>query len=91
MHAVRAYALFSENVAKQFQISRQDQDAFSLTSHAKASTARREGFFEHEIVAVGGVREDDGTYVTSTTIVHMIGYYLLLRVQQRNMRCFSTV
>lgn len=38
-----------------------------------------------------GVREDDGTCVTSTTIVHMIGYYLLLRMQQRNIRYFSTV
>lgn len=56
-------SIISENVAKQFNISRAEQDAFSLSSHKKAADARRSKVFEREIVAVGGVTEDDGNTV----------------------------
>lgn len=61
--------LTAENVAKQFEISREDQDAFALQSHQRAAAAQDGGKFKDEIVAVttlegktfevdGGVRRD---------------------------------
>ncbi|XP_042188055.1 3-ketoacyl-CoA thiolase, peroxisomal [Callorhinchus milii] len=44
--------LTSENVAEQFGISRERQDAFALTSHQKAARAQKEGLFEVEMVPV---------------------------------------
>lgn len=41
-----------ENVAEDFQISRADQDAFSLSSQQKAGAALARGRFEREIVPV---------------------------------------
>jgi 3-oxoadipyl-CoA thiolase len=41
-----------ENVARDFQISRDDQDAFALRSQARTAAARAGGFFDGEIVAV---------------------------------------
>jgi 3-oxoadipyl-CoA thiolase len=41
-----------ENVAAEFGISRQDQDAFALRSQQKAAAAQRNGRFEKEIAAV---------------------------------------
>ena len=42
--------LTAENVASQFRISREDQDAFSLESHRRAVTALDAGRFNEEIV-----------------------------------------
>ncbi|MFT4623034.1 MAG: acetyl-CoA acyltransferase [Myxococcota bacterium] len=42
----------AENVATQFEVSRADQDAFSLQSHTKALAAIAEGRFVAEIVPV---------------------------------------
>lgn len=42
----------AENVAAEFKISREDQDAFSLRSQQKAAAAREGGFFAGEIVPV---------------------------------------
>lgn len=42
----------SENVAKRYGISREDQDAFATESHRKASKAQKEGLFDKEIVPV---------------------------------------
>ena len=41
-----------ENVARDFQISREDQDAFALRSQTRTAAARAGGFFDGEIVAV---------------------------------------
>jgi len=41
-----------ENVAEQFSVSREDQDAFALASQQKTAAARDRGFFDNEIVAV---------------------------------------
>ena len=46
----------AENVAKKFEISRADQDAFALKSQQKASAAIAAGKFKDEIVAVRGIR-----------------------------------
>lgn len=55
----------SDTLAKEFGISREKQDAFSLASHRKAHVAQARGLFSHEIVPVmmrGGsvVDVDDG-------------------------------
>ncbi len=42
----------AENVARQWQITREEQDAFALASQQKASAARASGRFEDEIVPV---------------------------------------
>ncbi len=46
----------AENVARRFEISRADQDAFALRSHQKAAAAQKAGAFEEEIVTVKAVR-----------------------------------
>ena len=42
----------AENVAEKYQISREDQDAFALTSQMRAKKALEEGRFKDEIVPV---------------------------------------
>jgi acetyl-CoA acyltransferase len=41
-----------ENVAEQFNVSRQDQDAFAFRSQHRWAAAQKSGFFEREIVSV---------------------------------------
>ncbi len=41
----------AEKVARQYKISREEQDGFALRSHALATRARDEGIFEDEIVS----------------------------------------
>jgi acetyl-CoA C-acetyltransferase/acetyl-CoA acyltransferase len=42
----------AENVAKDFKISREEQDSFSLSSHKKAEAAIAKGIFKEEIIPV---------------------------------------
>jgi acetyl-CoA acyltransferase len=42
----------AENVAEQFQISREDQDAFALRSQQRWAAAHARGFFEKQLVPV---------------------------------------
>jgi acetyl-CoA acyltransferase len=42
--------LTAENVAKQYKVSREDQDAFALRSHQRAAAAQDAGKFDDEIV-----------------------------------------
>lgn len=42
----------AENLAEQYHISRQDQDAFAALSHARASAAQTQGILGEEIVSV---------------------------------------
>lgn len=44
--------LTAEAVAKEFNVSREDQDAFALHSHQKAATAIKEGYFQSGIVPI---------------------------------------
>lgn len=41
-----------ENVAEEFQVSREDQDKFALRSQERAVAAQKSGFFDSEIVPV---------------------------------------
>src|SRR5690606_30983900 len=42
----------AEAVAKEYQVSREDQDAFSFASHQKALNAIKNGFFKDDIVPI---------------------------------------
>jgi acetyl-CoA acyltransferase len=59
----------AENVAKKFNVSRADQDAFALRSQEKASAAIKAGKFVQEIVPVKSVRYKDGKRVESDFLV----------------------
>lgn len=51
----------AENVAKKFEVSREDQDAFALRSHERALNAIDKGHFKNEIVPIEvEVFGDDG-------------------------------
>lgn len=44
------YSITSENVAAEYGITREEQDAFSVLSHQKAAAAQKAGYFKEEIV-----------------------------------------
>jgi len=50
----------AENVARRFEISRADQDAFANESQRRAAEARKTGLFQEEIVPVETEVFDDG-------------------------------
>jgi acetyl-CoA C-acetyltransferase len=47
-------------VARELEISREEQDGWALRSHERAARAQDSGFFDDEIVAVGAVTADEG-------------------------------
>ncbi|KAL7319223.1 3-ketoacyl-CoA thiolase with broad chain length specificity [Mucor circinelloides] len=49
----------SENVAAEFQVSREKQDAFAAESHRKADVAQKNGWFQEEIVPVEAIVTDE--------------------------------
>jgi len=48
----------AENVAKKYDISRKDQQAFAISSHQKAFDAQTSGKFKNEIVTIGSCETD---------------------------------
>lgn len=52
----------SENVAKRFNVTREQQDAFAVTSHQKAAKAIAEGKFKDEIIPVATRLYKDGAW-----------------------------
>jgi acetyl-CoA acetyltransferase family protein len=61
----------AENVARDFKISRQEQDEFSLKSHQKAENAIKTGIFAQEIIPVYNnkdkmIDEDEGVRKNQT-------------------------
>jgi acetyl-CoA acetyltransferase family protein len=50
----------AENLVRDFNLSRQEQDAFALESHRRASEAQKRGILAQEIVPVNTLREDAG-------------------------------
>jgi acetyl-CoA acyltransferase len=48
----------AENLARKYQITRKDQQAMAVASHAKAAQAQAAGKLKDEIVALGEVGED---------------------------------
>jgi len=60
----------AENVAERYQISREEQDAFALASHQKATAAIQEGRFKEEIVPLTVTEKfwQDGKIVTNSFV-----------------------
>ncbi|KAG1679762.1 Acetyl-CoA acetyltransferase, cytosolic [Nymphon striatum] len=54
----------AENVAKQFDISREDQDKFALNSQHRAEKAQKSGLFDNEIVPVTVTSKKGETDIT---------------------------
>jgi acetyl-CoA acyltransferase len=59
----------AENVAKRFEVSREQQDAFALSSQKKAAAAIAAGKFASEIVPVTALRFENGERVASSFTV----------------------
>lgn len=65
--------LTAEAVAKQYNVSREDQDAFALNSHLKALKAQAEGKFDTQIVPINIDQtfiNEDGKKETKSYIVN---------------------
>ncbi|MCS7039597.1 MAG: acetyl-CoA C-acyltransferase, partial [Caldilineales bacterium] len=63
--------LTAENVAAQYRVSREDQDAFALESHRRAAAAIRAGRFAEEIVPLPVTEvwvDEDGRVQRSETV-----------------------
>jgi len=58
--------LTAENVAEQWNVSREDMDRFAQQSQERAVAAQGSGFFEREITPWDGVAKDDGPRPDST-------------------------
>jgi acetyl-CoA acyltransferase len=69
----------AENVAKRYQITRDDQEEFAVQSHAKAAAAQAAGKFADEIVPIGRngeVIEQDGCIRPGTSREALAGLKL---------------
>merc|ERR1719499_634604 len=70
--ALLPMGITSENVAKEFGVSRQDQDQLAVMSHARAAAAKQK--FQSEIVPVTTIMKDPKTNKKQTvTIRHHYG------------------
>ncbi len=56
---LRNQGIGAQMIADQWDITREELDAFSMESHRRAARATAEGRFEHEIIPIA-VRDDDG-------------------------------
>ncbi|ATO20173.1 3-oxoadipyl-CoA thiolase [Acinetobacter sp. LoGeW2-3] len=52
LYGVETMPETAENVAAQFNINREDQDKFALTSQQRTAAAQAKGFFQNEIIPV---------------------------------------
>jgi len=74
-----AMGVTAENVAREFQITRQQQDEFAVASQNKAEAAQKAGRFKDEIVAVsiktrkGDVVVDQDEYIRPGTTMDLVG------------------
>jgi len=60
--------LTAERVARRYEVSREDQDAFSYQSHQKALAAQADGRFDHELIPVPVTTAVPGTRTGKPTI-----------------------
>ncbi|MBX6742127.1 MAG: thiolase family protein, partial [Acetobacteraceae bacterium] len=66
----------AENVARRYQVTRRDQEAFAVESHRKAAEAQQEGRLDAEIVPItadGKTVERDGCIRPETTAETLAG------------------
>ena len=74
--AYMSMGLTAENVAKRYQITREDQEKFALASHQKAAKAWEAGNYDAEVTAVqsnGHKVEKDGCIRPDTTLEALAG------------------
>ena len=58
--------LTAENLQRQYNITREEQDAFSFRSHQNALAAQSGGRFDDELVPVSGLSKDEGPRADTT-------------------------
>ncbi|WLR53031.1 thiolase family protein [Bacillus tianshenii] len=56
----------AENVARKYDVTRDQQDRYALNSHEKAVAAQRNGWFDEEIVSIHGAEKDECPRPTTT-------------------------
>jgi acetyl-CoA acyltransferase 1 len=69
MDCLTPMGVTSENVVKEYGLSRARLDAFAAESHRRAAAAQAAGKFDQEIVPVGDVSKDDGIRANTTVEV----------------------
>jgi len=62
----------AENLARKYQITREEQEKFACQSHKKAAEAQKSGKFKDEIVPINAVSED-GCIRPDTTVETLAG------------------
>ena len=65
-HLYLSMGITAENVAKKYNISRTEQQEFSLESHRKANEAQQKNKFKNEITKVGDCETDENIRPNST-------------------------
>ena len=74
-HVYFSIGTTAENVAKKYNISRNEQQEFAISSHQKAHEAQTKGNFKNEIVSIGDC-DTDGNIRPSRTIEKLDGLKL---------------
>ena len=70
--ALTTMGLTAERVARHYQISREDQDAFALASHQKAVAAQAAGRFVDELIPVTVVNSVPGAKAGKPTVTECV-------------------
>ena len=65
-HLYLSMGITAENVAKKYNISRTEQQEFSLESHRKANEAQQKNKFKNEITKIGDCETDENIRPNST-------------------------
>ena len=65
-HVYFSMGITAENVAKKYNISRNEQQEFAISSHRKAHEAQTNGNFKNEIVSIAGCDVDGNIRPNST-------------------------
>ena len=65
-HVYFSMGITAENVAKKYNISRNEQQEFAISSHQKAHEAQTNGNFKNEIVSIAGCDVDGNIRPNST-------------------------
>ncbi|WP_440910785.1 thiolase family protein [Candidatus Pelagibacter sp.] len=65
-HLYLSMGITAENVAKKYNISRTEQQEFSLESHRKANEAQQKDNFKNEITKIGNCETDENIRPNST-------------------------
>lgn len=65
----KAMGITAENIATKFGVSREEQDAFSVNSHAKAAAAQSSGRFDNEIIPVTIINKKEEFIITKDEFI----------------------